>query len=111
MKKNYFCNNNIKRNKPSLDVLGSLLEYHGLRPEVETNNRYILTVVQKNKFEKILFVINMNSKFKEVKLKFQKSKTGKLEEFFSQKTASYIKIGEATIDINGLDVEIFRILV
>ena len=53
----------------------------------------------------------MNSKFKEVKLKFQKSKTGKLEEFFSQKTASYIKIGEATIDINGLDVEIFRILV
>jgi len=111
MKKNHFCNNNIKKNKPSLDVLGSFLEYYGLRPEVETNNRYILTVVQKNKFEKILFVINMNSKFKEVKLKFQKSKTGKIEEFFSQKTASYIKRGEATIDINGLDVEIFRILV
>jgi len=111
MKKNYFYNNNIKRNKPSLDVLSSFLEYHGLRPEVETNNRYILTVVQKNKFEKILFVINMNSKFKEVKLKFQKPETGKLEEFFSQKTASYIKRGEATIDINGLEVEIFRILV
>lgn len=108
---NYFCNNIIKGDELFLDILGSLLKYYSLKPEVETNNRYILTVVQENNFEKILFVINMNSQFKKVKLRFEKVEKGRLEEIFSLKTASYIKGGEATLDIPAeMGVEIFRIL-
>lgn len=111
IKDDYFRNNIIKEDKLFLDILGSFLKYYSLKPEVETNNRHILTVVQENNFEKILFVINMNSQFKKVKLRFEEVETGRLEEIFSQNTASYIKGGEATLDIPAeMGVEIFRIL-
>ncbi|MBA7476453.1 hypothetical protein ES707_11839 [subsurface metagenome] len=110
IKDDCFCNDSIKEDEAFIDVLGLFLKYYDLKPEVEANDHHVLTVIQKNNFEKILFVINMNSKSKEVRLKFHGFKTGRLEEIFLQKTASYIKNGKSTISIDGLGVEIFRIL-
>ncbi|GAI51095.1 unnamed protein product, partial [marine sediment metagenome] len=110
IKDDYFCNDSSKEDEPFLNILSLFLEYYGLKPEVEVNERHILAVIQKNNFEKILFVINMSSQFKEVKLKFQGLQKGRLDGIFSLKTASYIEDGEATLNIKGMTVDIFRIL-
>jgi beta-galactosidase len=106
----YLSNDGVNEDESLIDVLDSFLKYFNLRPEVETNDRHVLTVVQRNNFEKILFVTNMDSKSKEVRLKLQKIETGRLEEIFSKKTVSYIKNGVSNISIGKLGVEIFRIL-
>lgn len=110
IKDDCFCNDSSKEDEPFLNILSLFLEYYGLKPEVEVNERHILAVIQKNNFEKILFVINMSSQFKEVKLKFQGLQKGRLDGIFSLKTASYIEDGEATLNIKGMTVDIFRIL-
>jgi len=106
----YLSNDDSNKDESFIDVLDPLLKYCCLKPEAETNNHNVLTVVQKNDFEKILFVINMDSKFKEVRLKLQEVEAGRLEEIFSKKTASYIKNGLSNVSIDGLSVEIFRII-
>lgn len=107
---NYFSDDNINKDESFIDVLDLFLKSYNLRPEVETCDRHVLTVIQRNNFEKILFVINMDSRPKKVKLKLQKVETGRLEKIFSKKTVSYVNDGVSDIDIDGLSVEIFRIL-
>jgi hypothetical protein len=103
------CQEEDKKNGGHLHALGSFLSDHGLTPEVEANDRHIATVVQKNNFEEILFVVNMASQSRQVRLRFKEVRTGKLRRIFSQEPVLSIKDGETTLTIAGRGVRVFRI--
>ncbi|MEW5813824.1 MAG: beta-galactosidase [Spirochaetota bacterium] len=104
------CQEKDKKNGEYLEALGSLLSDHGLTPEVVADDRYIATIVQENDFEEILFVINMTSQSREVKLRFKKVTTGTLRRIFSQEPVLFIKNRETTLTMAGRGIEVFHIL-
>jgi len=92
------------------NFLPSLLAYCHLRPEVETNNRYVNTIIQKYDDQQILFVINLNPKWVKVDLQFNHIKSGRLKDIFSSKKVFLLENRKVSLTLRGKSVDIFQIL-
>ncbi len=96
-----------QKRKINNDLLQSLLNQCKVNPEIETDDSYVNTVVQRNKFEQILFVINRGKKSREVHLRFREIKCGELEDIFSPRRIFFIKKGETSLPVDAQSVRVF----
>ncbi len=106
----YFNDSGKKNKQKIVNIFDSLLMKFRLRPPVETDDSHVLTVVQKNVYEEILFLINTDTRTKEVRLKFSEHGKGMLQDVFSRKVSLHIKNSECIISIDRLSVKVFRIV-
>lgn len=86
-----------------------LRKYGNLVPCIEKNNRFIDIIIQENENEKILFVVNMNSRPKEVILNCNDKSIKGIKEFYSSEEFK-VKNRKIIFTIDSKNVLIFRIL-
>jgi len=98
-----------QKRKINNGFLQSLLNQCKVNPGIETDDPYVNTVVQRNKFQQILFVINRGKKSREVHLKFNQVECGQLQDVFSPEEMFSIKKGEMSLTIEANSVRVFRL--
>lgn len=88
-----------------------LVKYHDLLPEVEADPaQHIVTLVQRNDREALLFVINTSPELCAGRLYFSQPRQGRLQPLLAPGPDIAIKDGLAEITLQAGIVEVFRVL-
>ncbi len=85
----------------------SLLSQCEVNPQIETGESSVNTVVQRNKFQQILFVINRKKKSRKVHLKFRQIKCDQLQDVFSPQEMFSIKESKVSLPVDAKSVRVF----
>jgi len=99
---------NEQKRRINNDFLQSFLTQCKVNPEIETNDSYVNTVVQRNKLQQILFVINREKKSRKVHLKFSQIKCGQFQDVFSPEEMFSIKKSETSVPVEATSVGVFQ---
>jgi|GEM_PF-4450934 len=92
-------------------TMKELVKYHDLLPEVEADPaEHIVTLVQRNDREALLFVINTSPEVCAGRLRFSQPRQGRLQPLLAPGPNIVIKDGQAEIILQAGIVEVFRVL-
>jgi hypothetical protein len=92
-------------------AMKELVKYHDLLPEVEADPaEHIVTLVQRNDREALLFVINTSPEVCAGRLRFSQPHQGRLQPLLAPGPDIAIKDGQAEITLQAGIVEVFRVL-
>ncbi len=88
-----------------------LVKYHDLLPEVKADPaEHIVTLVQRNDRETLLFVINTSPEICVGRLLFSQPGQGRLQPLLELGADIAIKNGQAEVTLEAGIVEVFRVL-
>lgn len=88
-----------------------LVKYHDLLPEVEADPaEHIVTLVQRNDREALLFVINTSLEVCVGQLRFSLPRQGRLQPLLAPGPDLAIKDSQAEVTLQAGIVEVFRVL-
>lgn len=88
-----------------------LVKYHDLLPEVEADPaEHIVTLIQRNDREALLFVINTSLEVCVGRLRFSQPSQGRLQPLLEPGPDITIQDGRAEVTLEAGIVEVFRVL-